>query len=130
VHWKASARLRQLVVRQTGEEQKSGYHLVVEPTQALWADPAQFERLCAFAGSLAEDLFTSGLLRAATVHGGVSQTMARLADLHSFLDQLARLTPAEHAAGRAPTGHDIITFQPGPRQQVHVFLGGQPAGAA
>ncbi|HTB64251.1 MAG TPA: hypothetical protein VK737_11770, partial [Opitutales bacterium] len=127
---KASARLRQLVVRQTGEEQKSGYHLVVEPTRGLWVDPAQFERLCAFAGSLAEDLFTAGLLRAATVHGGVSQNMTRLADLHSFFDQLARLTPAEHAAGLTPTGHDIITFQPGTRQQIHVFLGGQPAGAA
>jgi hypothetical protein len=56
--------------------------------------------------------------------------MARLADLHSFFDQLARVAPAEHAAGRTPAGHDIITFQPGSRQQVHVYLGGQLAGAA
>jgi uncharacterized protein (DUF58 family) len=130
VHWKASARLRRLVVRQMGEEQKSGYHLVVEPTRALWPDAAQFEKLCALAASLAEDLFTAGLLRAATVSGGVTQNMARLADLHSFFDQLARVAPAEHAAGRTPAGHDIITFQPGSRQQVHVYLGGQLAGAA
>jgi len=130
VHWKASARLRQLVVRQTGEEQKSGYHLVVEPTKALWPDAVQFEKLCGFAASLAEDLFTAGLLRAATVQGGATQNMARLADLHSFFDQLARLTPAEHAAERTPAGHDVITFQPARRQQVHVHLGGQLAGAA
>jgi uncharacterized protein (DUF58 family) len=130
VHWKASARLRQLVVRQTGEEQKSGYHLVVEPTRALWADAAQFERLCSFAASLAEDLFTTGLLRAATVQGGASQNMTRLTDLHSFFDQLAHLAPAEHAPGSAPASHDVITFQPGSRQQVHVYLGGQLAGSA
>ncbi len=130
VHWKASARLRALVVRQTGEEQKSGYHLVVEPTRALWPDAAQFEKLCGLAASLAEDLFTAGLLRAATVQGGVTQNITRLTDLHSFFDQLAKLAPAEHAAGGTPAGHDVITFQPGSRQQVHVYLGGQLAGAA
>ncbi len=130
VHWKASARLRELVVRQTGEEQKSGYHLVVEPTTALWADPAQFEKLCAFAASLAGDLFTAGSLRAATVQGGPTQKMTRLADLHSFFDQLARLELVAHVAGRTPGGSDVITFQPGARQQVHVYLGGQLSGAA
>jgi len=130
VHWKASARLRELVVRQTGEEQKSGYHLVVEPTTALWADPAQFEKLCALAASLAEDLFTAGSLRAATVQGGPTQKMTRLADLHSFFDQLARLAPVGHALNRSPGGSDVITFQPGARQQVHVYLGGQLSGAA
>ena len=130
VHWKASARLRRLVVRQTGEEQKSGYQLVVEPTRGRWPDAAQFEKLCGLAGSLAEDLFTAGLLRSATVLGGATQNMTRLTDLHSFFDQLARLTPAEHAAGRAPEGHDVITFRPGSRQQIHVYLGGQLAGAA
>ena len=130
VHWKASARLRELVVRQTGEEQRTGYHLVLDPTRALWPDPAQFEKLCSFAASLAEDLFTAGMLRAVTMQGGAAQKVARLADLHSFFDQLARLEPALHAAGRAPDGSDVITFQPGSRHQVHVQLGHQLAGAA
>jgi len=130
VHWKASARLRELVVRQTGEEQQAGYHLVLDPTHALWVDAAQFERLCSFAASLAEDLFMAGKLRSATIQGGPMQSMTRLADLQFFFDQLARLQPAEHAASRVPEGLDIITFQPGSRQQVHVHLGGQFAGAA
>jgi uncharacterized protein (DUF58 family) len=130
VHWKASARQRELVVRQMGEEQQTGYHLVLDPTKSLWADKAQFERLCSFAASLAEDLFMAGKLRAVTIHGGRTQATTRLADLQTFFDQLARLEPAEHAAGRAPEGHDVITFQPGNRQQVHVHLGSQLAGAA
>ncbi len=130
VHWKASARLRELVVRQTGEEQQAGYHLVLNPIKALWGDPAQFERLCSFSASLAEDLFMVGRLRAVTIHGGRTQSMVRLADLQTFFDQLARLQPVEHAAGRAPEGPDVITFQPGIRQQVHVHLGSQFAGAA
>jgi uncharacterized protein (DUF58 family) len=130
VHWKATARLRELVVRQTGEEQQSGYHLIIEATQARWPDAAQFERLCSFAASLAEDLFTAGKLRSVTVQDGPTQTILRLVDLQTVLDRLARVEPAEHLPGRTPTGPEIITFQPGTRHQVHAYLGGQLAGAA
>jgi len=130
VHWKATARLRELVVRQTGEEQQCGYHLVVEATQARWSDPTQFERLCSFAASLAEDLYTAGKLRSVTVQDGPTQPVLRLVDLQTVLDRLARAQPVEHLAGRSPTGSEIITFQPGTRQQVHAYLGGQLAGAA
>lgn len=130
VHWKASARLRELVVRQTGEEQEPGYHLVVNPAREIWGDAAQFERLCSCAGSLAEDLFMAGSLRAATILGQPTQLITRLADLQAFLDQLAHLAPVEHTAVRGPEGRDVITFHPAARQQVHVHLGNQPAGAA
>ncbi len=130
VHWKATARLRELVVRQTGEEQQSGYHLVIEATQARWPDSVQFERLCSFAASLAEDLYTAGKLRAVTVQDGPTQPILRLVDLQAVLDRLARLEPVDHLPGRTPSGSEIITFQPGNRHQVHAYLGGQLAGAA
>ncbi|HVU37848.1 MAG TPA: DUF58 domain-containing protein [Opitutales bacterium] len=130
VHWKASARLRELVVRQTGEEQQAGYHLVLDPAKTLWTDAAQFERVCSFAASLAEDLFMASQLRAVTIRGAATQTVTRLADLQGFFDQLARLTPDEHVTARSPEGHDVITFQPGARQQVHAYLGGILAGTA
>jgi len=130
VHWKASARLRELVVRQTGEEQHAGYIVVVDAARGRWPDPAQFESLCSLAASLAEDLFTAGRLRAVSVQGAPVQPIKRLADLHSFLNQLARLEPAEHSAVTTPRGSDVITFHPGPRHQVHVFLGDESAGAA
>jgi len=130
VHWKATARLRELVVRQTGEEQQCGYHLVVEATKARWTDPAQFERLCSFAASLAEDLYTAGKLRAVTVQNDPTQVILRLVDLQAVFDRLAQLEPAEHVPGSIPTGPEIITFQPGTRHQVHAYLGGQLAGAA
>jgi len=130
VHWKATARLREIVVRQTGEEQQCGYHMVIEATQTRWPDPAQFERLCSFAASLAEDLFTQGKLHLVTVQGGPTQTILRLVDLQTVFDRLARMAPVEHLPGRTPTGTEVITFQPGTRQQVHAYLGGQLAGAA
>jgi uncharacterized protein (DUF58 family) len=130
VHWKASARLRELVVRQTGEEQRAGFYIVMETMRALWRDDAQFEKLCGFAGSLAEDLFTEGRLLGVSVNGEPLQPVKRLADLHRFLDQLARLTPVEHGTPIALAAANIITFKPGPRQNVHAYLGRQLAGEA
>jgi uncharacterized protein (DUF58 family) len=130
IHWKATARLRELVVRQTGEEQQAGFHLVVDAIRARWTEPAQFERLCGFVASLAEDLFTAGRLRGVTIQGGPTQVTKRVADLHAVFDQLARLEPAEHSTRTVLRGNDVITFQPGTRLQVHAYLGDQLAGTA
>jgi len=130
MHWKASARLRQLVVRQTGEEQRAGYYLVLDTTQGVWAEAEQFERLCSLAASLAEDLFTEGKLLGFSVNGEPVQAVRRLADLQSFFDRLARLEPVAHPAPPVLAGANVITFKPGPRQQAYACLGGQLAGAA
>jgi len=130
VHWKASARYNRLVVRRTAEERKDGFYIVLDAPIAGWSDAAQFERLCSFAASLAEDLFTKGMLRGVSLAGETVLPVRRLADLHAFLDGLARLQPAPSASPPAMAGPDVLTFRPGSRQQVHVHLGNHYAGAA
>jgi len=130
MHWKASARLRHLVVRQMGEEQRAGYYLVMDVAQSIWPDGEQFERLCSLVASLAEDLFTEGKLLGYSINGQPMQPVKRLGDLHAFFDELARLEPAAKSAPLVRGGANVITFTPGPRQQAYVSLGGQYAGAA
>jgi uncharacterized protein (DUF58 family) len=130
MHWKASARLRQLVVRQTGEEQRAGYYIVLEAGKAIWTEAGQFERLCSLAASLAEDLFKEGKLLGYSVNGEPVQPVKRLGDLQTFLDRLARLEPVAHPPAPTLAGPNVITFKPGTRQQAYVCLNGQLAGAA
>jgi uncharacterized protein (DUF58 family) len=130
MHWKASARLGHLVVRQTGEEQRTGYYILVDTGKAIWAEAEQFERLCSLAASLAEDLFAEGKLLGFSINGEPVQQVKRLADLQALLDRLARLEPVAHSTAPALAGNNVITFKPGPRHQAYACLNGQLAGAA
>lgn len=92
IHWKASARLRQLMVRQTAAESGEGFSIWLDPSPDRWTRADQFELLCSFAATLAEDLFTAGRLRAAAVGRDPLVPVRRLRDLEQFLDRLATLT--------------------------------------
>ncbi|MBI2511324.1 MAG: DUF58 domain-containing protein [Opitutae bacterium] len=92
VHWKASARLGQLMVRQFAAESPEGYALCVEAAAELWTRAEQFETLCRFAATLAEDLFADGRLRGVSVNGQWVDTR-RLRDVEAVLDLLAVAEP-------------------------------------
>lgn len=130
VHWKATARLRRLLVRETAEEQNETYALWVGPHAGDWRDAAQFERLCAAAGSLAEDLFVAGALAEAGVAGGGFIQMRRLADLHQFLDALATLEPQEGDCRPPATFNRLILFRPLGDPGVRILVAGHDAGTA
>jgi len=131
VHWKATARLRQLMVRQMEEENRDGYIVFVETPASIWQKPEQFEKLCSFAASLAEDLFREGRLVGVAINDQPLRVIKRLHDLQLFLEQLAR---AEPTAGYQPAGEhyggNLITFTPGTKNQVHAYLSGNLAGSA
>jgi uncharacterized protein (DUF58 family) len=111
VHWKASARLGQLMVRQFAAESPQGFSLCVDATIEQWTRPAQFEVLCSFAATLAEDLFAAGRLRGVSVNGQWVDTR-RLRDVEAVLDLLAEvepvgrglLTPPRAGSGREAAG--------------------------
>ncbi len=67
IHWKASVRLRRLMIRQFSTEQQEGYSLHLDSSADLWTEETQFELLCSFAATLAEDLFTNGQLGTITI---------------------------------------------------------------
>jgi uncharacterized protein (DUF58 family) len=149
IHWKASARLGQLMIRQFAAESHDGYVLQVDPARALWPRSEQFELLCSLAASLAEDLFAAGRLRGVVLADGTFLETRRLRDLEAWLDHLARLDPYGRAnppdeprlvgddspyhrkppASSVPT-HNLITFAPDGARGVAAYVEGRKTASA
>lgn len=132
IHWKASARMGSLQVRETEQEHHQAFSIRVDPSPRVWQNEAQFEILCAFAGSLAEDLFQRDQLRSVTVAGKGSWPVGGIEDLYKFLDTIALLeweTDSElPAAGRVDA--NTVTFLPGPGREVLARLEDRHVGQA
>ncbi len=143
IHWKASARLRQLVVRQFAAESQDGFSLWLQTSTDIWTRPEQFELLCSFVATLAEDLFKTGKLYYVTIDDQPFSSIRHLRDLEVFLDDLARATPG----GALPPGEEsrkprpgrgisltrrrnVITFAPDGPRGVAAYVDGQKAASA
>jgi uncharacterized protein (DUF58 family) len=144
IHWKASARLRQLMVRQFAAESHDGYVLQLDTPATVWSRPEQFELLCGLAGTFAEDLFAAGRLRGLIVNGGAYMETRRVRDLEAFLDQLAILQPLPDApaagsrppletggrAGGAGFTQNVVTFAPEGARGVAAYVDGSKTASA
>jgi uncharacterized protein (DUF58 family) len=141
IHWKASARLQQLLVRQFAAESAEGFSLWLETAPAVWKREEQFELLCRLAATLAEDLFTSGRLNSAAVNAAEPITVRRVRDLESFLDQVAVLefktapppSPGSGSATPFPatrSRRNIITFAPEGSRGVAAYVDGDKTATA
>jgi uncharacterized protein (DUF58 family) len=149
IHWKASARSRQLLVRQFTAESAEGFSLRVDTDAAIWPRAEQFELLVSFAGTLAEDLFRAGTLVSVALDAAPAAPVRRVRDLEAFLDRLALAEPAgSWAVGGVPAPRDkgsagggtrptnktgrknLITFAPdGPRGVIALADGEKIAAA-
>ncbi len=135
IHWKASARLGQLMIRQFADETHEGFMLSLDTRGAGWRHPEQFELLCSFAGTLAEDRFAAGRLRGVVMNGGTPLETRRLRDVEAFLDDLARLVPLGED-GRYnsnpgfPVEHNLITFAPDGARGVAAYVDGHKTASA
>jgi uncharacterized protein (DUF58 family) len=133
IHWKASARLGRLMVRQFANESLNGFVIRLDTPAEVWTRPEQFELLCSLAGSLAEDLFAAGQLRGVSVNGGPLIETRRLREVEGFLDELAKVRPgSEPGAGSREQGasKNVITFAPEGARGVTAYVDGQPAASA
>lgn len=146
IHWKATARLRKLMVRQFAAESHDGYSVWVETPAEVWSRPEQFELLCSLAGTMAEDLFTAGRLRGVIVNDGPYLETRRQRDVEAFLDRLAQLRPVPAAevrpsrspfASRPETRHsgagarkNLITFAPEGARGVAAYVDGSKTASA
>jgi uncharacterized protein (DUF58 family) len=131
IHWKASARLQNLVVQQFGAEHQSGFVLEINSDRAIWRDDPQFELLCSFISSLAEDLFRLDRLHGARVNSGAYHRVARRSDLDFVQDQLATLQRVgEDRRVLPPRGRSVVTFEPSQKSGIHAYVGGQKAATA
>ncbi|EDY84155.1 conserved hypothetical protein [Verrucomicrobiia bacterium DG1235] len=123
IHWKVSARQGRLIVKQNAIETQSLYDLVVDPASFLWKNEELFENMCAFAASLAEDLFLESKLDNCFIIGGPSIRIQRVTDLEAFFDALSELEPTGSELETQPVGGaNRIRFQPMQGGGVGAFL--------
>ena len=151
IHWKASARLRHLMVRQLAAESAATYFLRIDTAPGTWLREEPFELMCGFAATLAEDLFTEARLAGAAIDSAAPLAIRRVRDLESFLDQLAtvewraaerepeRASPGGGRAGGADAGgavradqarRRVITFAPEGSRGVAAYVDGQKTATA
>jgi hypothetical protein len=138
IHWKASARTQQLLVRQFTAESSQGYAVWVRTDAELWPRTEQFELLVRFAATLAEDLFRTGQLLSLALDAEPPVLVKHVRDLESWLDRLAVVeAPGEPGAGQTArgdgpepkVGRNVLTFAPDGGQGVMALIDGQKTAA-
>jgi hypothetical protein len=97
----------------------------METSASVWTRPEQFELLCSFAGSLAEELFRLGRLESLAIDGEAPLPVLRVRDLETWLDRLALLEPSAPVRRRVAAGARgaLITFEPDGERGVRAKLG-------
>ena len=119
------------MVKQMADETLEGYTVWVESDQSMWKHAAQFETLCSFAASLAEDLFRQGQLIGFAIDNEPTVAVRRLSDLMQFLEALAQLQSVEsYQPVSRFVGKHLITFKPGDFNGVDAYVGGKKTGTA
>lgn len=135
VHWKASARLRHLMVRQFSTEGVEGFVLRMDPEAGKWPRAEQFELALSLAATLAEDLFRLDRLQAVAIGDEPAQTVRRRRDVEAFLDRLALLEPVppkrrDLSSPLAPQPRRVLTIEPQGPRGVAALIDGKPAATA
>jgi len=133
IHWKATARMNKLMVRQLAQEGESGFHLSVDPAGLDWS-AEQIETMCSTACALAEDLFHAGRLDTARVGQQDPIAVRGLREMHEFFNQLAMLEslPELSVDKRPPEieRRNSITFKPCGESGVSIHVNATQAGQA
>jgi uncharacterized protein (DUF58 family) len=135
VHWKASARLRRLMVRQQAAEAQTGFALWLQTPADEWSRPEQFELMCSLAATMAEDLFRAGRLASVAFNNEAPLPVRRMHDLERFLDRLALVKP-EAPSYQSPAGApsvrraNVLTFAPDGARGVLAYVDGEKAASA
>lgn len=135
VHWKASARLRRLMVRQYAAETQTGFSLWLRTSADDWSRPEQFELMCSLAATMAEDLFRAGRLTSVAIDGEAPTPVRRMHDLERFMDRLALVKPVVQTyestdATVSVRRANVLTFAPDGARGVIAYVDGEKAAAA
>lgn len=139
IHWKASARTGEWLVRQFATEAEQGLSLVIDADRNLWPRPEQCELMISLAATLAEDLFREGRLAWVEIVPDAPRRVRRVTDLEAVLDRLARipeggetvtLPPKRGGVAEKAERHNRVRFVPEGSRGVGAFLDGQRAAHA
>ena len=128
VHWKATARLGKLMIRQLAQEGEQGFHLCVDTVATDWRSE-QFDLLCSLVCSLSEDLYSAGRLESVTIADDDPLPVRTIRDLHDVFDRMAILelkdVPVRHLSGMHI---NRVTFRPNGEDGVFIYVDEQQAG--
>jgi uncharacterized protein (DUF58 family) len=143
IHWKASARTGQLLVRQFAAETSEGFALWLQTDAATWTRPGQFELCLSLVATLAEDYFRLGRLAAVAIDDVPMLPVRSVHDLEGWLDQLAVLplageSTAEPKAVRGKEAgflgrsnqRNLVTFAPEGARGVAAYVDGTKTASA
>lgn len=132
IHWKASARTQQLLVRQFTAESSQGYAVWLRTDAELWPRAEQFEVLVSFAATLVEDLFRAGQLQSLALDAEPAVAVRHVRDLEAWLDRLAVVEGRGgemRGGGTPPTvfsaGRNVLTFAPDGTHGAAAYIHGQ-----
>ena len=124
IHWKATARTGQLMVRQLADEGNGMFTLHIDCSETLWPDGESFELLLSRASTLAGNLFTQNRLHGYFFNREEFRSIRHLSELNELNDRLAVAEPFPGRSGRiAPTGN-LIRFVPSDTGGVGLELAG------
>ncbi|HAV11952.1 MAG TPA: hypothetical protein DCX06_00440 [Opitutae bacterium] len=130
VHWKATARLGKLMIRQLAQEGEAGFHLILDADATSWGE-VNFETLCSVTCSLADDLFHAGRLETVSISGQMTLAVKSLRDLHDFYDALAMVERKPSASHEVSVKmKNRITFRPLGERGVAIYVDEQKTGEA
>ncbi len=130
IHWKASARSGNLMIRQVADRAEDAYYLQIDSCRTLWRSEQLFESYCSLMLSLAEDLFQANRMQGYAIHDEAPIRVRSVNDLHAFFDRLARLQLGEHR-GRAERKRVLEWVRAEPEVNasgVVLYVGTEPAG--
>ena len=134
IHWKASARVGQLLVRQLAAESAERFALWIRSDRDTWPRDEQFELMVGFAATLMEDLFRGDKLTSVAFDDGTPAAIRRVRDLEACLDQLATIAPTATivggAARLATQRTNLISLIPDGPRGVGAWVKGQRVAAA
>ena len=98
----------------TEQEHHQAFILYIDPSPTIWLEEDVFERMCAMAASLAEDLYQQDRLKGGQVAGEEMIPIGAIDGLYAFLDILGELERKPGAPGSKPDHPlDTIYFSPG-----------------
>ncbi len=129
IHWKATARQQRLIVREDFEETQQAYAVSLGGARDQWHESAQFERFCAFAATVIEEMYVEGRLAGVAFPGERIVNIHNLAELHRVFDRIALLTPQSiRPIAEGSRRLSVLSFVPEGRSSVVCLSDGNPLG--
>ena len=130
VHWKASARSNDLLIKEFNDENATGYRVWFQTSKALWINDETFERACALVGSVVEDLYRKNELIAFCLDEDppiAGRSVSEFYDIMSVLS-FVQLGHGSYNADAEETRRMGITFKPGEGTAIDIYLGHEHVG--